>query len=216
MNLCETVYIEGLDGCGKQTQAEMLKEKISSITKQVDLYSFPNYSGTCGRIIKDYLDQSFGDPTTIHPNLIAPLFAIDRVETVDKNNNIKIFDRYIASNMAYQGAKISDKDRRFKFYEDILKIENALGNHQIHLTFYLKSDPEITQNQAKTRGKLDGHESDLAYLKRVSKAYDEVMFMYFPHSVIECIDKEGKLRTKEDISNEIFTKYIQSRGTRNV
>ena len=44
--------IEGLDGCGKSTQLEMLKASADS---NIRFISFPNYNSASGEIIKDYL-----------------------------------------------------------------------------------------------------------------------------------------------------------------
>lgn len=48
--------IEGLDGCGKSTQLEMLKEKAAD---DIRFISFPNYDSASGEIIKDYLSGKF-------------------------------------------------------------------------------------------------------------------------------------------------------------
>ena len=37
------IVIEGLDGCGKQTQSKILFDKFFSIKKKVKLISMPNY-----------------------------------------------------------------------------------------------------------------------------------------------------------------------------
>ena len=48
--------IEGLDGCGKSTQLEMLKASADS---NIRFISFPNYNSASGEIIKDYLSGKF-------------------------------------------------------------------------------------------------------------------------------------------------------------
>ena len=55
--ICGKLFvIEGLDGCGKSTQLEMLKAKVSG---DIRFISFPNYNSASGEIIKDYLSGKF-------------------------------------------------------------------------------------------------------------------------------------------------------------
>ena len=50
------IVIEGLDGCGKSTQLDMLHDKYGDKAKFI---SFPNYDSPSGSIVKDYLSGKF-------------------------------------------------------------------------------------------------------------------------------------------------------------
>ena len=70
------IVIEGLDGCGKSTQLELLQEKFAGKAKFI---SFPNYESASGSIVKDYLSGKFieNDPMT-GCFTASSFYAVDR------------------------------------------------------------------------------------------------------------------------------------------
>jgi dTMP kinase len=100
------ICIEGLDGSGKTTQAQILTERLSKSHNAV--YTAEPSHGTTGTFIRECcLYEEKRLPTATE----ALLFAADRVEHVE--NEIKpalaegklvICDRYIYSSLAYQGS----------------------------------------------------------------------------------------------------------------
>ena len=100
------IVIEGIDGSGKTTQAEILLEKLRG--KGFDTVYFREPSdGKWGREIK----RKATLPDSISPDEELDLFLKDRRENVEKNlkpgleeKKIVVLDRYYFSTMAYQGA----------------------------------------------------------------------------------------------------------------
>ena len=100
------ICIEGLDGSGKTTQAQILTERLSKSHNAV--YTAEPSRGATGTFIRECcLYEEKRLPTATE----ALLFAADRVEHVE--NEIKpalaegklvICDRYIYSSLAYQGS----------------------------------------------------------------------------------------------------------------
>jgi dTMP kinase len=100
------ICIEGLDGSGKTTQAQILTERLSRSHNAV--YTTEPSHGTTGTFIREYcLYKEKRLPIATE----ALMFAADRVEHVE--NEIKpalaegklvICDRYIYSSLAYQGS----------------------------------------------------------------------------------------------------------------
>lgn len=119
------IVIEGLDGCGKNTQSRLLLEKLTSRTLKTDveLVDFPRHGKTSFYIGDRYLQGEFGsDPNLIDPYLGSLFYSVDRSlsykteswgRTYD-NGGIVICDRYITSNVFHQGSKFASKD-----YSDI-------------------------------------------------------------------------------------------------
>ena len=100
------VCIEGLDGSGKTTQAQLLRERLNS---KFDTYFTAEPSrGKTGTYIRECC---LYEQKRLPPASEALLFAADRIEHVE--NEIKpalnegklvICDRYLYSSLAYQGS----------------------------------------------------------------------------------------------------------------
>ncbi len=100
------ICIEGLDGCGKTTQAKLLVEKLQKSHNAV--YTAEPSRGKIGTFIRNRILYGEKRPPT---DVEALLFAADRIEHVE--NEIKpalaqgqlvISDRYVYSSLAYQGS----------------------------------------------------------------------------------------------------------------
>ena len=100
------ICVEGLDGSGKTTQAQILTERLSKTRSAV--YTAEPSHGKTGTFIRECcLYEEKRLPTAME----ALLFAADRVEHVESEikpaiaeGNVVICDRYLYSSLAYQGS----------------------------------------------------------------------------------------------------------------
>jgi dTMP kinase len=100
------ICIEGLDGCGKTTQAKLL---VNELRKSRDaLYTAEPSDGRIGGFIKKHYLNGDKRGSGIVETL---LFAADRFEHVEnivlpalEKGRIVVSDRYVYSSLAYQGA----------------------------------------------------------------------------------------------------------------
>lgn len=100
------VCIEGLDGCGKTTQAKLLARRLKETYRA--LYTAEPSDGKIGSFIKQYCLNAQRRLSSI---VEALLFAADRFEHVENvvlpginEGRLVISDRYVYSSLAYQGA----------------------------------------------------------------------------------------------------------------
>ena len=107
------VAIEGIDGSGKGTQANLLRDALTQQGTSCGLIAFPRYDATMfGRTIGRYLNGEFGDLQAAGPHFAALLYAGDRFESLPliqseiKSRDVLLFDRYVPSNLAHQAAKL--------------------------------------------------------------------------------------------------------------
>ena len=182
------IAIEGIDGSGKGTQAKRLVDHLNGCGRRTALISFPRYSETrFGRAIGEFLNGRFGTLDQVHPFLAALLYAGDRFEskaTLEKllaENDVVVCDRYVASNLAHQGAKAGGEDRQ-RLIEQIRSIEHGVyGLPQANLTLLLHLPAHHAQRLIAKKAKRDYtdrtadlQEADVEYLQGVSQVYLEL------------------------------------------
>jgi dTMP kinase len=179
------VAIEGIDGSGKGTQAQRLVSALQCSGLRACLLSFPRYRETAfGRRVGEFLNGRFGALREVHPLLVSLLFAGDRFESrpvlreAIAANDVVILDRYVASNVAHQTARVEGDERRelrawieqleFGLYElpqPGLVILFDLEVHQAQQLIARKARRSYTNRSA------DLHEADGRYLERVRQVY---------------------------------------------
>ena len=214
------IVIEGTDCSGKQTQSELLVERLNKDGIKCVSFSFPCYDTPTGKIVGGaYLGKPeicpsfFEDAVKLDPKIACLYYAADRKynigriqEYVDKGYYV-ILDRYVTSNLAHQGCKIEDKDERFYMYQWIDKLEYwLLELPKPDKTIFLHVPYDFSKELEKNRQFLDEHEKSPEHLKNAERAYVELSQLY-NWDTIECV-QDNKLRSIEDINNEIYMKIV--------
>ncbi len=216
------IAIEGGDGSGKGTQTELLRTYIEEELGLSALkISFPRYGNPSARYAGRYLDGQYGAADDVHPDLGVLPFAIDRFAAKDeidaalsRSRTFGVLDRYMASNLAHQGAKIDDKEERHRFYDETLSLEYELiGIPRPAKNIVLLVPAEVAQlnvdkKDAATRSytdkKRDIHEADASHLEKAKRNYEELCELYPDEfTAIECMDTHGNLRSVDDIQLEV-------------
>ena len=211
------IVIEGNDCSGKETQSQLLLQRLLREGKKVEKLGFPDYNSPTGKIVGGpYLGkEDIGEcvfeegATNVDPKVASLYYAADRRYALPKINKLiyegyyVILDRYVESNMAHQGCKIDDKEERLKLYDWFEKLEYELlelpkPDLTILLHMPLKKVLELKQGRIYT----DQHETSIAYLKTSEQAYLELAELRNYH-VIECLEKD-KLRDILNIHDEIY------------
>lgn len=212
--------IDGTDGSGKQTQSNLLKERLKKENIDFKSVSFPNYDSPSSALVKMYLAGEFGnDPMQINPYIASTFYAVDRYATFQKelknyydNGGIIIADRYTTSNMVHQAGKIKDDEERNKFLDWLWNYEfNFYGLPVPTQVIFLNMPTEYAEQLMKNRenkitheSKKDIHENNKQHL---IDAYNEAckLSKKFNWIEVKCV-KDNQIRTIEDISNEIYDK----------
>lgn len=215
------IAIEGGDGSGKGTQTELLYQHYSkTLDREVLKLSFPRYGEDSAYYAGRYLDGGYGeDPNAIPADLASLAYAIDRFAAgpdirnhLEKPNSIVIADRYVASNLAHQGAKLKDTDERKAYYKRMMQTEyDILGIPKPSKNIVLLVPTDIAQaNISKKSARNytirthDIHEADANHLDRAKANYEELCRLYPDEfTAINCLDSDGKMRSIDDIQQEI-------------
>lgn len=212
------IVIDGTDGSGKQTQMELLEQKLMTQNINYKKVSFPNYESPSSGLVKMYLSGEFGkDAKKISPYIASTFYAADRYATYKKdleeyyiNGGLILADRYTTANMLHQAGKIKDKEERKKFLNWLWDLEFNIYKIPVpNKVFFLNMPPEYSEKLMKDRknkfdnsDKKDIHESDKEHLQASYNAACELVKDY-NWIEIKCIE-DGKIRTREEIGKEIF------------
>jgi dTMP kinase len=156
------IAFEGLDQSGKQTQAELLRDRLKQDGHKSRLVSFPDYATSIGEEIARALqgEREYG------PDVMQLLYVANRYERKADLQRwldgglILVCDRYTASSVAYGEAQGLDAPW-------LLEIQKFLPPASV--TILLDIAPE-TAAQRKSVDR-DRYERDLAMLARVRESY---------------------------------------------
>ncbi len=212
------VAIEGADGVGKNTTANALREALIAQGRSAELISFPRYGETVagvtiGRFLADELDV----PMSV--NAAAVLYALDRLEGRDRltaaldTNDVVVLDRYVASNMAYQGAKVPPEEAR-ALMAWILELETGqFALPAPALNVYLDTPWDLARElilkkaqRSYTDRSYDVHEEDVALQQRVRANYEAIARdgLLGRWSVVQA-SQDGAMRPTARIVADILT-----------
>ena len=156
------IAFEGLDQSGKQTQAELLRDRLTAAGRSVRLLSFPDYHTAIGAEIGRALrgERGYG------PDVMQLLYVANRYEwkgeiVAEKDaGTIVVCDRYLASSVAYGEAHGLDPVW-------LTEVQKYLP--QPDITFLLDIPPDVSARR-KTEDR-DKYERDLSLLARVRDSY---------------------------------------------
>lgn len=198
------IVIEGIDGSGKTTQMELLKQALDC-----EVISFPRYEDNIyGKLIKRYLEGEFGGINQVNPYLMALTFAGDRflakplIEKWLSEGKIVLANRYVSSSKAHLGANLPEKIRE-EFFKWLGELEyQTNGLPRADLTVLLSVDPKIAQTNV-LGGGPDIHEEDLKHLEQANRIYLRFAKEENSWYVVDCMNNRA-MKTREEIHQEIM------------
>ncbi len=220
------IVLEGLDGAGKSTQVKRLKEYLTSKGVTLRYLHFPRYdSPLYGELIGKYLRGDFGSIEQVHPQIVALLFALDRMDaaaTIKEwlaAGDCVLLDRYVYSNIAYQCSKImmqpqfaQNREQLAKDLRDwIFDTEyNKYGIPKPDLNLFLNVPIEFVDSKLKEsrsgdddrdylNGKEDIHEADIKFQISVREIYLQQTELDPNFVKVCCEDANGKMLPPEEI-----------------
>jgi len=175
--------IEGADGAGKATASALVVGQVQAAGRSAAVISFPRYTDTVGGwALGAMLAGTL--PRGTSPKAAAVLYALDRMESRDHlmatmaANDVVVFDRYIASNMAYQAAQVpvDEADTMMAWIADLETRSFALPKPD--LSVYLDTPADIARGLIRQKRKrsytddaFDAYEADTGLQDRVRINY---------------------------------------------
>ena len=216
------LVLDGAGGAGKGTQYALLVNRLIERygTERVSGLHFPRYdSAPYGPMIRTYLDGGYGDTNKVDPYLAGLLYAQDRAGFADAcrqtlaAGGIIVIDRYVGSNLAYQGVKLLDSKRREAYLNWQMDLEYRMLNIvREDLLILLHAPAEVSQAAIDRRASetniadegRDGHEINNGHMQGVISLYQELVTRIPYWDKIDCLAKDGSMRSRQDISDAIW------------
>ena len=211
------IAIEGIDGSGKRTQMDLLAQALEARGAKLLRISFPRYESFFGKMVAGFLNGEFGQLEQVDPHFSALLYAGDRFEAKTSLESSLaagqtiLADRYIASNLAHQTARVA-LQQRGDFLTWLKHLEYTVyGLPAEDLVIYLRvpaaeAQRLVGQKAAReyTWQKRDLQESDLRHLEQAAAVYDQLARE--PNwATVECWDASAAaLRTPEAIHRDVL------------
>jgi dTMP kinase len=206
------ITLEGVEGSGKSTLIQYLKELIESIGKKVIVTREPGGIEISEQIRSVILDT---ENTKMDGRTEALLYAaarrqhlVERIIPALKEGNVVLCDRFIDSSLAYQGYA------RGLGIDEVLSInEFAIGSFMPNLTLYLDLDPQIglsriRKNKGREVNRLDLEE--ISFHLKVREGYEEVI-KRFPDRIVR-VDANQELDKVLSDTKQILLEKLKSEG----
>ena len=217
MSRGKLIVIEGIDGAGKGTQADLLARAFQQRGVPFVRFSFPRYESSFGHLIARFLNGEFGPLPAVDARFSALLYAGDRfearpdLEAALHSGQAVVTDRYIASNLAHQAARVP-AERRPEFISWLRQLEYGIyGLPAEDLVIYLRVSAKeghrlvgLKSARSYTAMRRDLQESDVLHLKEAALVYDQLA--QAPNWVtIDSFDAQsGKHRPPEEIHQDVL------------
>ncbi|MBE6524163.1 MAG: dTMP kinase [Thermoplasmata archaeon] len=160
------IVFEGADGAGKSTLCERISEELRGRGKDAVLTAEPTHEGI-GAFIRS------GSAGEISQRTEALLFVADRNDHTEwiqeqvSQGKIVLCDRYFASTVAYQSARLdgdaSEMDWLIRINDEFIDIPDAI--------ILLDIDPEVGMGRVGTRGEEISKFERLDFQKQVRSNY---------------------------------------------
>lgn len=214
------IVLEGLDGAGKSTQINKLRNLVEGRGHKCEYLHFPRFDAPVyGDLIARFLRGELGAVEQVNPYLVALLYAGDRADAASAirgwlaEDRWVIADRYVYSNIGYQCAKIADEREREALAAWILDLEfGKWGIPRPDVSLFLDvpfafTERKLTQqregdDRSYLHGAKDIHESSLDLQRRVREVYASAVTRGDLRGV-DCSDGCGGMDTPEAIFDRI-------------
>ena len=177
------IVIEGLDGCGKSTQTELLIDYLKKENIDFKKIKLPDYESPSSTLVKMYLSGDFGkDADCVNAYAAGAFYAVDRYASFNlgwkkdyEKNTLIVADRYATSNSIYQMEKLnSDEwDSYLEWSADFEYVK--LGIPKPDLVIFLDMPVNISQKLMSERyggdeSEKDVHEKNIHFLENCCKS----------------------------------------------
>jgi dTMP kinase len=211
------IAVEGIDGSGKRTQVQLLATALTERQHRIYSTGFPQYDSWFGRMIGQFLNGDLGTLENVDPRFTALLYAGDRfeakrgIEAALNQGKIVVADRYVASNLAHQTARIAPAKRsEFLVWVEHLEYDIYQLPREalvVYLHVPAAHAQELVRKKSQrtyTAAKQDILEASLRHLEQAAQIYGELA-KRANWVTIDCYDsRTQQMRSPDAIGAEVL------------
>lgn len=211
------IVIDGLDGSGKETQANLLARHLTEKGMKVRVISFPMYESESSHLVKMYLGGALGSrPEDTNAYAASSFYAADRYisyrtdwkKDIDDPETVVIANRFTTANAVHQLSKMPREDWD-EFLAWLWDYEyERLGVPRPDLVLYLEMTPAISMALVNSRSQETGRKKDIHELdpRHLENSYDAAMYSSdkLGWTRVRCY-RDGAPRPIEEIGQEILS-----------
>ncbi len=213
------IVIEGTDGSGKNEQTMRLVKHLEREGYNVASFDFPRYNEPSSWFVSEYLRGGFGTLEEVGSKTASLFYALDRyaaaphIRSAIDEGVMVVSNRYVASNLGHQGSKIDDEGERGQYFQwdyDLEYVVNGIPQPDLNIILHLPAEiaqkfvDQKTERKYLSGKKRDIHESDLNYLIRTEKVYEQLSVLYPKEfTVVECIEN-GNLLSLDQVHDKVW------------
>jgi len=177
------VVLEGIDGAGTTTQAQLLARALDRRDVAAHLTREPS-DGPVGRLLREILA---GHHAPTDATTLSLLFAADRADHIQRevapalaSGRVVVSDRWYHSSLAYQGAGeerawIAELNRRAR---------------RPDLTIFLRVTPEVAAERRASARRGDELFDAMPLQRQIARGYEDIMQDLAGSEPIEIVDGE--------------------------
>ncbi len=187
------IVIEGIDGSGKSTVCRRVADRLRDDGYDVELTAEPTHGGI-GALIRS------GAAGRISQRAESLMFTADRYEHTDSirslvsEGKVVVCDRYYASTVAYQSAKLDGDSADV----DWLVSLSSPFIREPDVVILLDIDPRVSMARVDARGEEESKFEKREFLEQVRSAYLELADTYG----YEIVDASAPM---DDVFEQVIT-----------
>lgn len=218
------IVLDGGDGSGKATQAEMLVNYFKNKGAKVKYYDFPRYYNSFhGKFVGRFLSGEFGGLDDVSPYLASLTYALDRASAREemedwlKHGGYIVSNRYVTSSLAHQAARLPANKRPdfMKWLNELEYKQHKMPRPDLVLYLYVpwKIGLALTKKKANNRKYVKG--LDIAEKDIRHRMESEKMYLALAKRKdwvkIDCVDEKGELLSK-DVIHKMIVRMLKEKG----
>lgn len=177
------IVIDGLDGSGKSTQAQLLWERLKELPGGAELISYPDYEKPSSTLVRMYLNGEFSENADdVNAYAASTFYAADRYAgymqhwgPLYRQGKTILASRYVSSNAIHQMVKLprAEWDAFLAWLADYEYEKLELPRPDLVLFLDMPrivADRLILSRYGGDESKKDIHERNRAYLEKCEQS----------------------------------------------